>query len=44
MFITWFVLIVSQCMHVSKLIKMYTLNMWNVLFIRYTSVKLKKGK
>lgn len=31
-----------RCMLMSKLIKMYTLNMYNYLYINYTSINLKK--
>lgn len=42
-FITLFVAIVSNVfMHMPKLIKMYTLNMCSVLYIKYVSIELKK--
>lgn len=41
-FITLLVRIVSQYMHVSTLIKKCTLNIFNFLHIKCTSIKLKK--
>lgn len=40
--ITW--LISWVCTHMSKPIKLYTLNMCNLLYINYTSIKMVKSK
>lgn len=43
MFIIWNVLIVSQCIHMSQLIKLYT-KTCSLLCINFTSVKLLKNE
>lgn len=40
MLVTLIVVMVSQCMHMSKLINMYSLNMYNFLYINCISKKL----
>lgn len=40
MLVTLIAVMVSQCMHVSKLTNMYSFNMCNFLYINYISIKL----